>query len=194
MKKFLKALAFLPIVALLLYASQSLWAQTPVKIWRFRSNSGGIDTVAQDSTNRAGANGETWNNAKKFRIGTLATGAAALSNHTGSLQYYDNIAFFLRADTLSTNDTLMCKIYTYDYGDTAYVIPFTSMNKLGTPTADKESLAVSAAGCYVLSITGMTKGTAMPLRTAELRVMINATSTARCIYRVSAQALSKAGQ
>lgn len=153
-------------------------AQATNIIKRFRSNSAGIDTVAQDSAVNA--------NAKLFTVGSRVSGTPGLSAY--GTMYYDRILYFLEADTLSTNDTLHISFVTHNYQDSVFRIPFTYCNgTTGAETADAESLAVSAAGRFVFMVNGNSSNSFGPLRNVSMKVRVNPTSAARCIYKVSAQ-------
>lgn len=185
MKRFLTGI----LVGFLLLAAESAFAQTPVKLWKFRSNLAGADTVAQDTTTAAGMIRGT----KIFKIGTAAIGAAAFGTQVGSLQYYDQIAFFLKVDTVSATDTLKITFTSTNYQDSAFVIPVTFYNSLGTPTIDKESTMVAAAGNYTFVINQGAKGIP-PMRNLIMRIKIDPSTVARCIYSLSAQASNKSSR
>jgi hypothetical protein len=183
MKKFLKVGFWLSALALFVFA-QVGFSQAPNIVKRFRSNSGGIDTVAQDSAVDA--------NAKLFTIGNVATGSPALTAY-GSM-YYGRITYFLRVDSVSTTDTLHVSFITRNYQDSIFRIPFTHISAVGAETADAESLAIAAAGRFVFVVNGMSPNSVGPLRNVSMKVRIHPTSVARCIYTVSAQYSTIAGQ
>lgn len=187
MKRIFKLLALLPALMLLLYAAQPLWGQSSPKVKRFKSNAGGaiIDTVAQDSAVDA--------NAKLWTIGSVATGSAALSNFTGAAYYYKRILYFLKTDTMSTNDTMHVSFITEDMNGNKYRIPFTYCSAVGAETADAESLAVTTATSLVFMPGGNSANSFGPLKNVSMKVRINPTSVSRCIYHVSAQYSSENG-
>lgn len=186
MKRFFKLLALLPVLALLVYASEPLWGQSSPKVKRFKSNSGGIDTVAQDSAVNA--------NAKLWTVGCDVSGTAALSNFTGCAYYYEKIVYFLEVDTVSTNDTLHVSFVTRNYQDSLFRIPFSHYSAVGAETADAESLAIAAAGRFMFVVGGNSANSITPLKNVSMKVRINPTSVARCIYKVSAQYSSTGGE